>query len=759
MRDALSEFKLQSGYLRFREDLGRKETWGEGVQRVMGMHRVKYKDQMSLDLDGFMDYAEHAYFDKLVLGSQRALQFGGDPILAKNSKMYNCLTSYCDRVPFFREAMWWLLSGCGVGFSVLPMYIRKLPTLKARDLGTKTYVIEDTIEGWANGVGCLLASFFGESDHMFSEFYGYDVKFDFSQVRGKGAPISSGFKAPGPDPLMASLNKIEELILKNLKDSPSIEVTPILAYDIVMHASNAVLAGGVRRSATICIFDKDDMEMRNAKTGNWYIDNPQRARSNNSVALLKNETTWEEFNDIMSSVKQFGEPGFVWLDDLSIVYNPCVEIGMVPALKVASSQEFLKWDAAGITALNPDGTPMEWISGWQGCNLTEINGAMCKTKESFLRACRASAILGTLQAGYTDFGYVGRITEEIFRKESLLGCSITGWMNSPEILFNAEILEEGVALIKQTNEEVARLIGINPAARLTCSKPSGNAAVILGCASGMKPEESKRYIRYVQVNPDEYGVEQFKRINPELFEASVWDANGNDYAIGFAIENEEGVLLKLEVYGVKHLEYVKQAMKHWVEPGTITERCTIPSVRHNISATINVDDWDAVAKYIYDNRKYFAGISLLGMDGSLEYNQAPFTEVLDTEQLSTKYGDGVMLASGLIVDGLHAFENDLWTACMYVQDHKLKLEGSRQQVFLKKDWIRRAKKFARNYFRGNLHRMTYCLKDVHRFYRFNTIRKTYKPVDWISHKEQEKRIDIATMGAVACSGDSCTIAI
>lgn len=391
--------------------------------------------------------------------------------------------------------------------------------------------------------------------------------------------------------------------------------------------------------------------------------------------------------------------------------------------------------------------------------MTEINGAMCKTKEDFMRACKASAILGTLQAGYTTFDYVGRVTEEIFRKESLLGCSITGWMNNPEILFNAEILEEGVALIKQTNEVVAKLIGINPAARLTCSKPSGNAAVILGCASGMKPEEARRYIRYVQMNPDEYGVEQFKKVNPELFEASVWDANGNDYAVGFAVENDKGTLLKSEIYGVKHLDYVKRAMEHWVQPGTIIERCTIPSVRHNISATINVDDWDAVAKYIYENRQFFAGISLLSMDGSLEYNQAPFTEVLDTEQLVTKYGDGVMLASGLIVDGLNAFENDLWAACMYVLDHKLKLEGTRQQAFLKKDWIRRAKKFARNYFRGNLPRMTYCLKDVHRFYRYNTIRKSYKPVDWIGHKEQDKQVDISTMTAVACSGDQCSIII
>jgi ribonucleoside-diphosphate reductase alpha chain len=398
-------------------------------------------------------------------------------------------------------------------------------------------------------------------------------------------------------------------------------------------------------------------------------------------------------------------------------------------------------------------------SGWQGCNLTEINGAACKTKEMFLRACKASAILGTLQAAYTSFEYVGKVTEEIFRKESLLGCSITGWMNNPDILFDQEILAEGVALIKKYNEEVAELIGINPAARLTCSKPSGNAAVILGCASGIKPEESRRYIRYVQVNPDEYGVEHFKSINPELVEDSVWDANGQDYAIGFAVENDDKTLLKKDIYGVKHLEYVKKAMMYWVEPGTVVERCILPNICHNISATINVDDWEAVTSYIYENRQYFAGISLLSMDGSLEYNQAPFTEVLSMDELSSKYGDGVVMASGLIVDGLHAFDNDLWIACMSVLDKTIKLEGSRTNVFLKKDWIRRAKKYAKNYFRSNISKMTYCLKDVHRFYKFNTIKKNHKHVDWASYKEASQDVDISKLGAIACNGDVCTIVV
>lgn len=367
MREALSEFKLQTGYLKFREDLGRKETWSEAVSdRVMSMHRTKYSHLLDNPrLVEYINYAEQAYLDKLVLGSQRALQFGGDPILKKSSKMYNCLTSYCDRVPFFREAMWWLLSGCGVGFSVLYRYIDKLPTMKQRNLGTKTYIVEDTIEGWADAVGVLVASYFQEGDDRFQEYYGYDIKFDFSQIRKQGAVISSGFKAPGPEPLKTNLLKIEELINGYLGESLEIPVIPILAYDIVMHASNAVLAGGVRRSATICMFDKNDIEMRNAKTGNWFVENNQRSRSNNSVTLLRNETSEEEFMEIMESVKQFGEPGFVWLDDERIVYNPCVEIGMVPSLDY-SGGEYSSEFCGPIGSIPWD---FNRISGWQGCNL------------------------------------------------------------------------------------------------------------------------------------------------------------------------------------------------------------------------------------------------------------------------------------------------------------------------------------------------------------------------------------------------------
>ena len=739
MQHFLSEFKLQTGYLKYKVEAGRKETWEEAIrERVMEMHRVKYAHLMNNEkLVEYINFAEQAYVDKLVLGSQRALQFGGKPILRHNSKMYNCLTSYCDRPEFFREAMWWLLSGCGVGFSVQHQHISKLPAIKSRDKGTKTFVIEDSIEGWADALGVIAASYFRE-DKKFETYWGYEVRLDFSLIRPKGALISSGFKAPGAEPLKVAIQKIEELIEHWLKHNGS-QVKSILAYDIVMHASNAVLAGGVRRSATICIFSKDDNDMLTAKTGNWYINNPQRARSNNSVALLKKDTTFEEFQEIMESVKQFGEPGFVWLDDLEILYNPCVEVGMVPKL----------WtDEHG------------WISGWQGCNLTTGNGGMCKDKKTFLRMCKALSILGTLQAGYTTFDYVGEVTENIFKKEALLGCAISGWLDNPDVLLNKEYLAEGVQLIVDINKELSAILGINYAARTTLSKPDGNGAVILGCSSGVKATEGKRWIRYVQVNPDEYGVEYFKSLNPELIEKSVWDANGRDYAIGFAIDAEPKALSKHEVYGVKHLEIVKFIMENWVYPGTNLERCVIPEVRHNVSNTISVDNWEEVTAWIYENRQYFAGISLLAMSGSLEYNQAPFSEVFTPSELSEMYGDGVIFASGLIVDGLHAFDGDLWRACMYVLDRTLLLEGSREKIFYQKDWIRRAKKFAKNYFKKDIHKMTYALKDVHRYYRYMTIKKNFEPVDWSKYKDTQPIYeDVDTLGAVACAGGSCEVII
>lgn len=309
----MMEWKRISGYARYNTEQSRRETWAEQIQRVMDMHREKYKHLLP-ELSTYLDKAENAMKKKKVLGSQRALQFGGPAILNKNARLYNCTVSYCDRPRFFQEAMWLLLCGCGVGFSVQKHHIEKLPNIKSPE-GTKKYIIEDSVEGWADSIGELLNSFFNGTELPI---------FDFSKIRPAGELIkSSGSKAPGPEGLKAALKNIQELLYRCINDGQT-RLKTIDAYDIVMFSSDAVLSGGVRRSATICLFSKDDTEMLHAKTGNWFIENPQRGRSNNSVVLIRNETTKKEFDEIMKSVKQFGEPGFVWTEDKEALYNPCI---------------------------------------------------------------------------------------------------------------------------------------------------------------------------------------------------------------------------------------------------------------------------------------------------------------------------------------------------------------------------------------------------------------------------------------------------
>ena len=323
----LSESKFYSGYSRWNDLTNKRETWEESVDRVMNMHKAKYADKMTPELQILIDEATTAYKEKLVLGAQRALQFGGEQLLKHEARMYNCSSSHCDRPEFFNEAMYLLLCGCGVGFSVQKRHINKLPDVyKRRDKGVKVFKVTDDIEGWSNAYAVLLSSYFRDGNGVYPEYNGYQVHFDFSEIRPKGAPISGGFKAPGPEGLRKSLIKCEELLDKTVKES--YRISPIVAYDLVMHMSDAVLSGGVRRSATICLFDKDDEEMLNAKTGNWFVTNPQRGRSNNSVVLKRDEVTREEFAKIMQSVKSFGEPGFIFVDDLDFCFNPLNTSGL-----------------------------------------------------------------------------------------------------------------------------------------------------------------------------------------------------------------------------------------------------------------------------------------------------------------------------------------------------------------------------------------------------------------------------------------------
>lgn len=319
-----SDVKFYLDYSKWQEDKQKAETWEDSVNRVMTMHRTNPKLQQAFNNPRFVEYfdlADKLYKDKWILGSQRALQFGGAPMMKHQMKMYNCTSSYVDRLDFFSEAFYILLCGCGVGCSVQKRHVDKLPDFTKRERGTKTYVIEDSIEGWSDALAVLMSSF-AMSQWSHKEYKGYVIHFDYSQIRSKGAEISGGFKAPGPDGLRNALEKIEAIM--NSIVNNGVRMRTIQAYDILMHAADAVLSGGVRRSATIVLFDWDDEEMLKAKTGNWFFENPQRGRSNNSVILLRDNVNYEDFKKIFESIKQFGEPGFYFVDDLDQLTNPCL---------------------------------------------------------------------------------------------------------------------------------------------------------------------------------------------------------------------------------------------------------------------------------------------------------------------------------------------------------------------------------------------------------------------------------------------------
>lgn len=741
----LQEYTRISKYARYNNECKRRETWDEQINRVMNMHKIKYVDVLA-DIKKEMEMAEYAMKKKLVLGSQRALQFGGRAILEKNGRLYNCTASYCDRTRFFQEAMWLLLCGCGVGFSVQKHHINKLPEIAPIDLQKKPLEIkiEDSIEGWADAVGQLLSSYFVK-DQTFPECKNRFVSFDYSLIRPSGSIIkSSGGKAPGSDGLRNALEKIRnhlEWLLKSGID----KLRPIDTYDMVMHISDAVLSGGVRRSATICIFSLDDQEMMEAKTGDWHIKEPQRARSNNSVLLLRDKTTYKEFKDIIESVKEFGEPGFVWADDLEFLVNPCVEIGLYA------------YDDQG-------------RSGWAFCNLCEMNVKKAKTREQFLEMCKYASILGTLQAGYNNFSYLGEVTNNIVKREALLGVSMTGMMDNPDIAFDPELQKEGARLIKKINEELAPKIGINPSARTTCVKPAGTTSCILGTASGIHPHHAKRYFRRVQANKLEEPLKYFRNINPLAVEESIWSTNQTDDVITFLCEVPPNARTKVSIEGIKLLEHVKLTQMNWIKTGKNKQNCVKPWLSHNVSNTIHVkdDEWDEVSKYIFQNRKYFAGISILPIDGDKDYAQAPFTTVYSPDEIIKDYGDASLFASGLIVDGLRAYDDDLWGACNCVlnigedltlpdYNSKLKLtKWKREHNYDEKiDWLRRSEQFAIRYFNGDKRKMTYCLKDVYNWKLWCDLKREYKDVNWEDFHEQQDNTKVSE--TIACAGGKCDI--
>lgn len=574
-QEILSDIVVFNKYAKYENEISRRETWDELCMRNMAMHIRKYpeiKEEIKSVYKNFV-------LPKKVLPSMRSMQFGGQPIELNPSRIYNCAFSNSDDPAIFWETMFNLLNGSGVGYSVQYRHINKLPIVKGPLKKNRKYLVGDSIIGWADSVKVLIRSYFeGKSDPVF----------DFRDIRPKGAKlITSGGKAPGPDPLRICLDKIRAV----LNNSIGRNLTSIEVHDILCHIADAVLAGGIRRAAMICLFDKNDKDMLYAKSGNWWELNPQRGRANNSVILKRGEVSEVEFSNIWNVVKNSGsgEPGFVWTDDLDSGLNPCAEIGL-------RSNQF--------------------------CNLTEINASDVTSQEELNNRAKAASFLGTLQAGYTDFHYLRPIWQENCEEEALIGVGMTGIASGGVLSLDLEVASN---VVKNENVRVAKLIGINPAARTTCVKPSGTTSCVVGSSSGIHAWHNDFYIRRMRIGKNEALYKYLIQVIPELIEDCVFKPH-IDAVISIPQRAPKNAILRSES-AINLLERVKLFNQKWVSPGHNSG-----VQQHNVSCTVSIktDEWDTVRDWMWNNKDYYTGISVLPYDGHT-YQQAPFEDCNEEE--------------------------------------------------------------------------------------------------------------------------------
>ncbi len=567
----LSDITVYMKYAKYIPSVNRRETWDELVTRNKDMHIEKYPKLRNEITEAY----EYVYAKK-VLPSMRSLQFGGKPIEISPNRIYNCAYLPIDDYRAFGETMFLLLGGTGVGYSVQKHHVDKLPEIRKPNLDrTRRFLIADSIEGWADAVKALVKSYFQGTSKL---------KFDFSDIRPKGARlITSGGKAPGPQPLKECLIKVQGILdSKQIGDS----LSPIEVHDIICHIADAVLAGGIRRAALISLFSADDEEMISCKSGNWWETNPQRGRANNSAALMRHKLTKGFFMDLWKRVELSGagEPGIYLTNDKDWGTNPCCEIALRP---------------------------------FQFCNLCEVNASDIDSQEDFENRVKAAAFIGTLQAGYTEFHYLRPIWQRTTEKDALIGVSMTGIGSGTVLGYD---MTKAADIVKNENSRVAEILGINESARTTTVKPAGTTSLALGTSSGIHAWHNDYYIRRVRVGKNE-AIYTYLSINhPELIEDEYFRPH-DTAVISIPQKAPIGAIMRTES-PFQLLDRIKKVHLEWVKPGHRTGNNT-----HNVSATVSLkeDEWDLAGEWMWKNREHYNGLSVLPYNGGT-YVQAPFED-------------------------------------------------------------------------------------------------------------------------------------
>ena len=568
----LSDITVHMKYAKYLPEEERRESWEELVERNRKMHIKKYRGMgIAKEINKAYEFVKQ----KKVLPSMRSLQFGGKPIEVAPSRIYNCAFLPIDDWRAFSECMFLLLGGTGVGYSVQKHHVDKLPEIRRPNNRTRRFLIGDSIEGWADAVKALVKNYFQGGD---------ELVFDYNDIRPKGALlVTSGGKAPGPEPLRVALAKIKSIL--NTKDNGE-KLKPIEVHDIVCHIADAVLAGGIRRAALISLFSADDMDMVTCKSGSWWEEHPQRGRANNSAVLLRHRLDKEFFMDLWQRIEASGagEPGIYLSNSRDWGTNPCCEIALRP---------------------------------FQFCNLCEVNVSDVTDQEDLDARVRAAAFIGTLQAGYTDFHYLRPIWQRTTEKDALIGVSMTGIASGAVLDLD---MTSAAKLVRKENERVAGLIGVRPAARTTTVKPAGTTSLVLGSSSGVHAYHNDYYIRRIRVGKNE-AIYTYLAINhPELIEDEFFRPH-DTAVISIPQAAPANSILRTES-PLQTLERVKKVAKEWVSPGHRSGSNT-----HNVSCTISVreHEWDAVGQWMWNNRDSYNGISVLPFDGGT-YKQAPFED-------------------------------------------------------------------------------------------------------------------------------------